>query len=159
LVDDPAPQQMAVVRRERVDLVAFGVEREREVLVVLDPVVAVEAPLEIRGLLLEAVGELVVLPDLAREAGGPHLPVVRISLQLARGPREARQLAVPVGDRIPGVLPALVLEAGLLVPALVPDVTVAAEIRVVVDPGERRARLVLEVPDELAVAGPALVLV
>ena len=56
-VDDPAPQQVAVVRRECVDLFAVLVEREREVLVFGDPEVAVEAALQIRGLLLEVVGE------------------------------------------------------------------------------------------------------
>src|SRR5204862_2592761 len=62
-------------------------------------------------------------------------------------------------DRVPGVLPALILEARLLVAALVPDVAGALEVGVLVNPVERRARLGLEVADELAVACPALVLV
>ena len=106
-----------------------------------------------------AVGERRILPDEPRESRAADLRVVGVPLQLAGGPGEARQLAVAVRDRVPRVLPALVLEAGLLVAALVPDVAVAPEIGVVVDPGERRARLVLEVAHELAVAGPALVLV
>ena len=48
LVDDPAPQQVAVVRGERVDLAAVRVERDGEVLAVVDPEVAVESALERR---------------------------------------------------------------------------------------------------------------
>ena len=95
----------------------------------------------------------------ARQAGAAHLGVVGVALQLAGRPREAGQRAVAVGDRVPGVLPALVLEAGLLVAALVGDVAVALQVGVLVDPVERGARLVLEVAHELRVAGPALVLV
>ena len=88
-----------------------------------------------------------------------HLRVVRVALKLAGRAREARQRAVAVGDRVPRVLPALVLEPGLLVAALVRDVAVALEVRVLVDPVQGRARLVLEPAHELRVAGPALVLV
>ena len=49
-----------------------------------------------------------------------------------------------VGDRVPGVLPALVLEAGLLVAALVGDVAVALQVGVLVDPVQGGARLRLE---------------
>ena len=63
LVDDPAPQQVPVVRSERIDLVAFGIDREREVLAVLDPEVAVEAPLQRGRFLLQLVGEVRVVPD------------------------------------------------------------------------------------------------
>ena len=48
---------------------------------------------------------------------------------------------------------------GLLVAPLVRDVAVAHEVGVLVDPVERGAGLVLEVADQLLVAGPALVLV
>jgi hypothetical protein len=67
LVDDAAPEQVAVVRGERVELHTIAVEREREVLVVRDPEVAVEAALEVGRLPLELVRERGVLPDLARE--------------------------------------------------------------------------------------------
>ena len=127
LVDDAAPQQVAVVRGQRVDLAAVGVEREREVLAVLDPEVAVEAALEVGRLALEPVGERRVLPDLAGEARAADLRVVGVALQLAGRPGEPRQPAVAVGDRVPGVLPALVLEARLLVAAPVGDVAVAHE--------------------------------
>ena len=150
---------MAVVRGERVDLLALGVEREREVLALLDPEVAVEAALEVGRLPLEPLGERRVLPDLAGQPGAAHLGVVGVALQFAGRPREAGQAAVAVGDRVPGVLPALVLEPGLLVAPLVPDVAVALQVGVLVDPGERGARLDLEVAHELRVAGPALVLV
>ncbi len=158
-VHDPAPEEMAVVRREGVDLRAVRSEGEGEVAPVGDPEVAVEAALELGRLLLELVGDHRVLPDLAREARAAHLGVVGVALQLAGRAREAGQPAVPVRDRVPGVLPALVLEAGLLVPPLVRDVAVALEVRVLVDPLQRGEGLVLEVANELSVAGPALVLV
>ena len=66
-----------------------GVEREGEVLAVLDPEVAVEAALEVGGLLLQPVGEARVLPDEPRQPGAAHLRVVGVALQLAGRPREA----------------------------------------------------------------------
>ena len=100
-----------------------------------------------------------IVPDQPGEAGTPHLRVVRVALELAGRPREPGKPAVAVGDRVPGVLPALVLEPGLLVAALVRDVAVAHEVGVLVDPAKRGPRFVLELAHELAVAGPALVLV
>ena len=144
LVDDAAPEQVAVVRGERVDLLALRVESQREVLVVLDPEIAVEAALELRGLLLELVGERRVLPHLARQPRAAHLRVVGVALELAGRAREAGKPAVAVRDRVPGVLPALVLEPRLLVAALVPDVAVALEVGVLVDPVQGRPGLELE---------------
>ena len=69
---------------------AVGVEREREVLAVLDPEVAVEAPLEVGGLALEPVGERRVLPDRPGEPRAADLGVVGVALQLAGRAREAR---------------------------------------------------------------------
>src|SRR5436190_18622860 len=159
LLDDAAPEQVSVVRGERIDPAAVLIEREREVFAVLDPEIAVESPLEIGGLLLEPVGEGLVLPHPASEPRAADLRVVRVALKLAGRTGEARDPTVPVRDRVPGVLPALVLEPGLLVAALVPDVAVALEVRVLADPAQRRPRLVLELADELGVARPALVLV
>ena len=135
------------------------VESQGEVLAVLHPEVAVEAALEVGCILLQPVRKLHVLPDQARQAGAAQLRVVGVALELARRPRKAGQPAVSVGDRVPGVLPALILEAGLLVAALVPDVAGAEQVGVLVDPVERRPGLVLELPHGLAVTGPALVLV
>ena len=134
LVDDAAPEEVAVVRRERVDLAAVGVEGDREVLAVVHPEVAVEASLEVGGFLLEPVGEGWIVPDEAGQARAAHLGVVGVALELAGGPREAGQRAVAIGDRVPGVFPALVLEAGVLVAPLVGDVAVALEVCVLVDP-------------------------
>ncbi len=150
---------MAVVGGEDVDLLTLGVEGEGEVPAVRDPEVAVEAPLQVGRLALQPVGERRVLPDEPGEARAAHLRVVRVPLQLAGRAREPRQPAVAVGDRVPRVLPALVLEARLLVTPLVPDVAGAEEVRVLVDPVERSPSLALELPHELAVARPPLVLV
>src|SRR5436190_2312297 len=159
LVDDAAPQEMAVVRCERVHLLAFLVQRQGEKLVVLDPEVAVEPPLQGCGFLLQLPGELLVLPDETCEPRTAHLGVVRVALELACRTWKARQPAVAVGDRVPRVLPALILEPRLLVAPLVRDVAVPLEVGVLVDPVQRSASLVLELAHELRVAGPPLVLV
>ena len=52
-VGDAAPQQVADVRGQRVDLALLAVERQREEAALGDPEVVVEAPLELRGLALE----------------------------------------------------------------------------------------------------------
>ena len=93
------------------------------------------------------------------QARAADLGVIGIALELACGAGEPRQGAVAERDRVPRVLPALVLEAGLLVAALVGDVAVALEVGVLVDPGQRGAGLELQFADELGVPGPALVLI
>src|SRR5204862_2096549 len=100
-----------------------------------------------------------VLPDRAREPRGPDLRVVGIALQLAGRPREAGQTAVAIGDRVPGVFPALVLESGLPVAPAIGDVAVAEQIGVFIDPVQRRASLELELAHESCVARPTLVFV
>src|SRR5262249_50992815 len=159
LVDDAAPEQVADVRAEHVDLLSLAVESQSEVLAVRDPEIPVEAALEVGRLLLELGGELRVLPDLPGKPRSADLGVVRVPLELARRTREPRQAAIVVRDRIPRVLPALVLEPGLLVAALVPDVAVAHQVRVLVDPVQGRPSFVLEATDEPPIPGPALVLV
>jgi hypothetical protein len=157
--DDAGPEQVADVGGQGVDLAAVGVEGERVVLAVLDPEVAVEAAFEVGGLLVEGVGEGGVVPDGAGQAGGAFLGVVGVALQFAGGAGEAGQAAVGVGDGVPGVLPALVLQAGVGVAGLVPDVAVAAQVGVLIDPVEGGAGLEFQVADEFGVAAPALVLV
>ena len=91
-IDDAAPEQVPVVGRERVHLPPVRVKRDGEVLAVFHPEVPVEPPLEIGGLLLEAIGEGGVLPDLPGQPGTPDLGVVCVALQLAGRPGEARQV-------------------------------------------------------------------
>src|SRR5262249_44846717 len=80
-----------------------------------------------------------------------------VALDLARRAWGRGERSVGERDRIPRVLPALVVEAGLRVAPLVFDVAVAVPIAVVIDPVARRARFPLEPANELLVAGPALV--
>ena len=155
LVDDPAPQEMPVVGGERIDLTPVRVESQGEVPVVLDPEVAVESTFQVRRLLLQPVGEFLVLPDQARQPSPSPLRVVGVALELGRGPGETREAAVPVGDRVPRVLPALVLQTGLLVPAPIGDVAVPHEVRVLVDPVQGGPGLPFEVTHQLRVPGPA----
>src|SRR3954453_4210551 len=101
---------MTVVRRQCINLRAVRVERDREVLAVFDPEVAVEAPLQVGCFLFEPIGELGILPDVAREGRPAHFGVVRVTLELAGRAREPRQRTITIRDRVPGVLPTLVLE-------------------------------------------------
>ena len=149
---------MAVVRRQRVHPATVGIQRDGEVPAVLHPEVAVEPAFEVGGLALEGLGEPGIAPDEARQADAAQLGVVGVALELAGGPRKAWQGAVAVGDRVPGVLPALVLKPGLPVATLVGDVPVSLQVRVLVDPAQRRAGLELQFLHQ-PVTGPPLVLI
>src|SRR6478609_4813956 len=83
LVDDATPEQVSVVRAQRVDFVAVGVQCQGVVLAILDPEVAVKATLEVGRLSLELFGECRIVPNEARQTGSAHLCVVGISLELA----------------------------------------------------------------------------
>ena len=159
VVDDAAPQQVADVGRERVDLPLLAVQREREAAALREPEVAVEARLA---------------PPLPVRAARPAPRRPRSRARAARsaawrrtrspGSRRRRAAAARAcrranDDRVPRVLPALVLEAGLGVAPLVLDVAVAVAVAVLVDPLERRARRGLELAHQVGVARPALVLV
>ena len=68
--NDPAPEQVADVRADRVDGLLVAVERERvEATALLDPVRRVEALLELRRIRLEPVGELLVAPGRSSDLG------------------------------------------------------------------------------------------
>src|SRR5438093_2023023 len=110
---------MADVGGKRVYLPAIFVKSQCEVLTVLDPEISVEPALQIGCFSFKSIPEIVVFPNFARQPGAAHFGVVGVSLQLACRARETGDSSVPVGDGVPGVLPALVLEPGLLVAALV----------------------------------------
>src|SRR5919201_1688666 len=158
LVHDAAPEQVPDVRGDAVDAALLAVEGEREAAPLRDPEILVEATLQLGRLALEAHGELVVVPVLAREPRATHLYVVDVALDLARRDRPLGDRAVGEADRVPRVLPALVLESRLDITPLVFDVAVAVAVAVLVDPRERRARGRLELAHQLSVAAPALVL-
>jgi hypothetical protein len=80
-VDDPAPEKVTVVGRERVDGLAVSIESEREVLTVLHPEVSVEPPFQRGGLLLEPARVFGIFPDQASEPGTAELGVVGVSLR------------------------------------------------------------------------------
>ena len=97
--DDPAPEQVADVRAERVDAPLLAVERERVVAAaVLDPERLVEAAPQLGRLRLEPGGERIVAPDGARELGDPQLRVVDVALHLGRRDRRLRR-SVPSWKR------------------------------------------------------------
>ncbi len=130
VVDDPAPEQLADVGRQRVDGLLVAVQSERVEAAVLKPEVVVERLLQLLGLVLELGGERVVLPDLARQACAAAARVVGVPLQLAGRARQLRERSVRELDRIPRVLPALILEPALGVATLVLDVAVTVAIAV-----------------------------
>src|SRR3954470_10602947 len=123
---------MPDVRRDRIDLPAVAVDRECEALPVRKPELVGEALLQRGGLLFETGRELRVVPELPREARAAHLGVVRVALDLAARARELRERSVAEDDRVPRVLPALVVEARLLHAPLVGHVAVVHAVAVVV---------------------------
>src|SRR5690606_8302566 len=82
-----------------------------------------------------------------------------VPLDLAAGPRQRRQRAVGVRDRVPRVLPRLVDQTGLRIAGLVLDVPVAVEIAVLLQPGHGGSSRLLQPSHRGRVAGPALVLI
>src|SRR5262245_13744555 len=98
LVGDAAPQEMADVRRKRIDLAFLTVETEREEFAVRQPEVAVEALLQVLGLAFEFARPFRVAPDEARQPRGAALGVIDIPLKFAGGARGFRQRAVREGD-------------------------------------------------------------
>src|SRR5262249_13033367 len=133
-------------------------ESQREELTIRNPEVAVESLPQLGGLMLEALGQRGVSPDLPGKPRRPELRVVDVPLELARSPRGRRERPVAVEDRAPGVRPALASEAGSVVP-LILDVPVAVAVGMAVEPLERRSGVGLQLPHELRVPRPALVLV
>src|SRR6185295_3320910 len=77
---DPAPEQVADVRAERVDLPLLPVEREHVVAAArVRPEALVEGSLQLLRLALEPLRERPVTPDLARQLGGAQLRVVDVA--------------------------------------------------------------------------------
>src|SRR6266404_1484573 len=149
---------MADVRGQAVDLPLPPIEREGEELALGKPEVFVETALQLGCLLLQARGQHLVAPDLPGKAGGAHLGVVYVALDLAGRPGRRRDLAVGEQDGVPGILPALVLQPRIGV-ALVLDVAVPVAIAAAIDPRQRGARVRLQIAHQLGIAGPPLVLV
>ena len=137
-----------------------GVEGEREVLAVLDPEVAVEAALEV-GRLASRAGRRAPGPSRPRAPAGRRAPSRRRRSPGARRSRAGSRAGGRRGTRSSPRSPSSTGSRGPVssLRRWYADVAVALQVGVVVDPVERRARLVLELADQLAVAGPALVLV
>src|SRR5439155_15358276 len=120
----------------------------------LGPVRLVEPLAQGLRLGLEPQRERGVAPDLPGQLGRAAFRVVDVALHLARGDRRARDAAVVEALRVAGVLPALVLEPARGAP-LVLDEPVAVAVAVLVDPGERAQRRLLQVADARRVIRPA----
>ena len=152
---DPRPQQVAQVRRERVDGLLVPVETDDVVAAaLLRPEVAVEPVEQLLGLALESVGKRGVAHDPLGELGDAQLRVVDVSLDLGRGDRQERDAAVVELDPVPGVLPALVAQA-LGRARCVLDVPVPVAVAEAVDPFERGQDALPAVANELVVVGEA----
>src|SRR4029079_8192056 len=93
--NDAAPEEVADVRAERVDLPLLAVEREHVVApAAFGPELLVESAPQFLGVALEPVGERAVAPDLAGHLGRAALGVVDVPLHLARRDRPACERAV-----------------------------------------------------------------
>src|SRR6266516_1748136 len=99
------------------------------------------------------------MPERTTKPRVAHLGVVDVALKLARGTWQARERAIGEQDRVPGILPALVLQAGLRVAAAVLDVAITIAVPVCVDPVQRSSGFQLQLPYQLSIASPALDLI
>ena len=152
--DDPRPQQVPVVRGERIDGTLLAVEGQCVGRPLLEPEGAIEAVAKLGGPSLELDRERGVAPDLACQLRQPEPRVVDVALHLGGGDRPVREPAVPELLRVARVLPGLVCEP-VRRPACVLHEPVAVEVAVVVDPGERCPGGRLQLADERVVARPA----
>src|SRR5207244_11534313 len=119
----------------------------------------VELTLQIGCILLQAVGEFSIMPELTSETRTAHLGVVNVALNFASRTRQTRECAIGEQDGVPGVFPALVLQPRLRVAAAVLDIAIAIAVPVIVDPGERSPGFHLQLPYQCSIAGPALNLI
>ena len=119
-----------------------------------------EARAQIGGAPLEPVGERGVVPHLAGQARGAPLARRRRSPGSRRS-RSVRRASVPSANWIEFQLSFQhwLTSPVTRVAAFVLDVAVAVEVPAVLDPGQRRTGVGLELADEPVVAGPAVVLV
>ena len=113
----------------------------------------VETRAQLCRLALEPLGELRVVPRLARDLGEPELRVVDVALHLARRDRRRREAAVVEALRVARVLPRLVLEPARGAP-LVLDEAVAVAVAVLVDPAQRGERRLAQLTHERVVVRP-----
>src|SRR5918995_806055 len=111
---DPAPEEVADVRGERVDAALFTVEPERvEAAALLAPEGAVELPAQPLRLLLEPRREPALAPHFSTELRRAAFRVVDVALNLARRDRRLGKGAVVEELRVVRVLPRLVHEPAL----------------------------------------------
>ncbi len=142
VIHNAAPQQEPDVRAQAVDFSLVAVEGQSEEPAIGDPEILVEPALQLGRLRFQFDRERFVLPDFTSQTRATEPGIVGIALELAGRAWRGRQRAVVEQNGIPGVLPALVLEAefGL---ALVLDVAIAVAVPVSVPSSStRRARWV-----------------
>src|SRR5258706_13431384 len=99
------------------------------------------------------------MPKLAGQAGAAQFRIIDIALDFAGCSRQARKRTIGEENGVPGVLPAMVFQAGLLVAPVILDVAVAIRVAIGINPGKSVPGLPFERTDQLAVARPALALV
>src|SRR6266568_5021375 len=136
-----------------------AIDGQREVFAVREPEVLVEAPFQVRRLAFQPVGEGGIAPYLTRQARTAHLRVVDVTLDLTGGTRQAGKRAIGEQDGIPGVLPALVFQAGASIAPVVLDVTIPIAVAIAIDPVKRCPGGSFQATHEFRLSRPALELV
>jgi hypothetical protein len=102
LRDDPRPEQVAHVRRHRIDLPFVAVEPDHVVTAAfIRPEVTIDARRELRCLALEPKGELIVAGERAGELCDAELRVVNVALDLTGRDRQVRDRAVGELNSVP----------------------------------------------------------
>src|SRR5262245_51318213 len=155
VVDDSTPEQMPNVGGQRINLSFFPVKCQGKELLLGNPKILVEFAFELSGLFLQPFGSLRIVPEFPGEARTTTLRVIDIPLDFAGGDWLGCQSAIGKGNSVPRVFPALILESGLFIPALVLNVAVTVPIAISIDPSQRCPGLRFEFPNQVVPSGPA----
>src|SRR5262249_2413306 len=154
--NDSAPEQGADVGTEAVNLALFAVESESKEFSLGNIEVLIEALFQRLRFAFQTRSELWIIPHVPRQPRSTNLSIIGITLNFAGCTGSRRKGAVSKQDGVPGVFPALIVQADIGF-FLVFNVAVAIGVAVAVNPFEGRAGIGLKRADQLCIAGPALI--
>src|SRR5215468_9954912 len=133
-LNDATPEQMPDVGAQGIDLAFFSVQRKSKELLFRNPEILIEPVLEFSGLFLQSPGSFRIAPEFTGEPGTTALRVIDVSLYLASRDRHGCKRSIRESDGVPRVFPALVLDSGFFVAALVLNIPITVTVAVFIDP-------------------------
>ena len=158
VINDTAPKKLSNVGAQAIHFFLIAVQSQGEELAVFNPEILVETLLQLCRLYFQLGCKRLILPYLTGQPGTAYLRIVGVALNLTGGPRSTGEGTIMEKDRIPRVLPTLIIQAQSSF-ALIFDVSVAVPISVMINPLKCRTGIRLKGTDKIGVAAPALVFV